>query len=82
MEDVISQSTKEDETAKAYYFLGLFYEYGFGVDQKPKKAVELFERAALLMHAPAINKLGHCYFSGFGVKSDKMIAIGYYKQAA
>jgi TPR repeat protein len=34
------------------------------------------------MYPPAINKLGHCYFSGFGVKMDKMIAIGYYKQAA
>ena len=29
-----------------------------------------------------MNKLGNCYFSGFGVKMDKRIAIGYYKQAA
>lgn len=29
-----------------------------------------------------MNKLGNCYYSGFGVKVDRRIAIGYYKQAA
>lgn len=41
-------SDKEEDTAKAFYYLGMYYEYGFGVDKKPKKAVEYFEKSAFL----------------------------------
>lgn len=39
LEEVIAQSDREEDLAKAFYYLGLYYEYGFGVDQKSKKAV-------------------------------------------
>ena len=79
---MIADSHLEDEVAKVCYYMGLYYEFGFGFDQNPKKAVEMFERSAYMLYAPAMNKLGHCYYSGFGVKMDKRISIGYYTQAA
>lgn len=42
LEEVVSSSDREDDIAKAFYYLGVYNEYGFGVDKKPKKAVEYF----------------------------------------
>jgi TPR repeat protein len=33
-------------------------------------------------YSPAKNKIGDCYFSGFGVRQDKKLAIGCYIEAA
>jgi TPR repeat protein len=33
-------------------------------------------------YAAAKNKIGDCYFSGFGVKEDRKLAIGCYIEAA
>ena len=32
-------------------------------------------------YAPATNKIGDCYFSGFGVKQDRKLAVGCYANA-
>ena len=48
------------------FYLGLMYQFGFGVDKSHKKAFNYFLKSADLDHAAAKNKLGDCYFSGFG----------------
>ena len=47
------------------------YEFGFGVDKSPKKAYNQYLQAANLEHSGAKNKLGDCYFSGFGISENR-----------
>ena len=54
------------QKAEAMFYLGLMYQFGFGVDKSKKKAFNYFLQSANLEHAAAKNKLGDCYFSGFG----------------
>jgi len=44
------------------------YEYGFGVDKSPKKAFYYYSSSADMEYPVAKNKIGDCYFSGFGVR--------------
>lgn len=71
-----------NDKAEAYYYLGLMYEHGFGVDRSPTTAYNYFVQAANLQLPIAKNKLGDCYFSGFGVKEDRQLSIGCYIDAA
>ena len=58
------------------------YEHAFGVDRSPSKAYTYFLESANLDFPNAKNKIGDCYFSGFGVKQDQQLAIGCYLEAA
>jgi TPR repeat protein len=58
------------------------YEYGLGVEKSSKQAVSYFLESSDMGYAPAKNKIGNCYFSGFGVKEDRKVAIGCYIEAA
>ena len=66
------------ERGEALYYLGLIYEHGFGVEKSPKKAFTYFLQAADVEYPPAKNKIGDCYFSGYGVHLDRQLAIGCY----
>ena len=48
-----------------------------------KKAFALYTRAAKLGHLPAINSLGVCHMTGFGVKkTDSAKAVEFFRHAA
>ena len=48
-----------------------------------KKAFALYTRAAKLGHVPAINSLGVCHMTGFGVKkTDSVKAVEFFRHAA
>lgn len=79
---LIPASYTSEEKAEALYYLGLMNEYGFGVDKSPKKAFSFFLESADLRYPPAKNKLGDCYFSGYGTKEDRKLAMGCYLEAA
>jgi len=49
------------------FYMGLFYEHGFGVEKSPKRAFNYFLQASELSYAQAKNKIGDCYFSGYAV---------------
>jgi TPR repeat protein len=34
------------QKGEALYYLGLFYEHGFGVDKSPKRAINLYLKAS------------------------------------
>jgi TPR repeat protein len=53
------------------YYLGLFYEHGFGVEKSPKRAINYYLKASEVNYAPARNKMGDCYFSGFGIPMNR-----------
>jgi len=63
--------------------LGNFYEKGqFGLPQSRVKALELWNRAAELGHAPAYYNLGSSYEIGRGVGIDEKKAKHFYELAA
>lgn len=64
------------------FYLGLMYEFGFGVEKSPKRAFNYFLQSSDLDYPAAKNKIGDCYFSGYGVKEDRQMAIGCYLEAA
>jgi len=49
------------------FYMGLFYEHGFGVEKSAKRAFNYFLQASELSYPPAKNKIGDCYFSGYAV---------------
>ena len=53
-----------------------------GIAQDKKKAIELFQRAADLGNADAMNKLGVYHYKGNGVLQDKKKSIELYQKAA
>ncbi len=57
----------ESEKAEALFYMGLFYEHGFGVEKSAKRAFNYFLQASESSYGPAKNKIGDCYFSGYGV---------------
>lgn len=70
------------ERAEALFYLGLFHEHGFGVEKSPKKAINYYIESSGLEFPAAKNKIGDCYFSGYGLKQDRQLAIGCYLDAA
>jgi hypothetical protein len=68
---------------EAMFELGKLYEKGIGTDQDVAKALSLYEKAAELGFADAINDLGFLYYQGAGgLKSDKKKAVALFLQAA
>jgi TPR repeat protein len=65
------------DNAEAIYHLGMAYQTGAGVSEKPAKALEAFRRAAALGDVLASYKLG-CFYDGQGgnlVQGDPEIAL-------
>lgn len=79
---VVKGSHSASDKAEALFYLGLMYEYGFGVEKSPKTAINYFSEASTMGLPAAKNKIGDCYFSGFGVREDRKMAIGMYAEAA
>lgn len=69
--------------AQAQCSYGSFLMDGSGVDQDREAAFALWEKSAEQDYAPAMHKLGLCFFSGlFGLSEDKAKAIDYFSRAA
>ncbi|KAF9181827.1 hypothetical protein BGZ49_004790, partial [Haplosporangium sp. Z 27] len=62
--------------------LGFMYQYGYGVQQDYKKAVEWYLKAAEQGYIAAENNLGYMYQYGYGVQQDYKKAFEWYLKAA
>lgn len=61
--------------AEAYFYLGLCYENGYGVDKDPVKAAELYEVAADKGEKNGQYALSKCYAAGIGVPKNLEKAV-------
>jgi len=58
------------------------YRMGTGLEKEIKKAITLYQEAALMGHSGASYTLGKIYAEGVGVAKDPVIAGGWYRLAA
>lgn len=58
------------------------YYNGFGVKENPKKAFEMFKKAAELGDVDCMRMTGDCYAIGSGVKQNRDEAMRWYRIAA
>lgn len=61
--------------ANSSYYLGGLYKQGLGVEVNLDKALELWERAAILGHKEAAYKVGKLSFKEWNNKKDEKLAI-------
>lgn len=83
--EAVSLLTKASELGEpeAKFELGGLYEQGLGVDQDVERAVTLYEEAAKLDFADAINDLGFLNFQGgLNIARDQQKALGFFERAA
>jgi uncharacterized protein len=74
------QALAEQGDANAQYELGVKLQYG---DQKDvAAALGWYRKAAAQGHVEAIESIGHCYYTGAGVKQDLAQAARWWRQAA
>mmetsp|Transcript_7202 Transcript_7202/g.6476 ORF Transcript_7202/g.6476 Transcript_7202/m.6476 type:complete len:442 (-) Transcript_7202:327-1652(-) len=74
---------KDPKNGDAYYYLGFFYESGFGVERDMETAFGYYSKAASLEVAKAWCKLGNFYSDGVGgVEADTNQALHCYLEAA
>ena len=66
---------------KSYFFLGLHYQYGYGIKKDYKKAFDLYSIGAKLGDAPALFSLAECYRFGYGTEKNVQTAVTLYKKA-
>lgn len=66
----------------AQFYLGLMYEYGWGVPQDYEQAVTWYREAGNQGLAEAQNNLGGMYFGGKGVPLDNVHAYMWYNLSA
>lgn len=83
---LLSEQDKESYpvlVARAQAFLGRYFEYGLGVTQSPKRAVEYYQSAAENKNNMAVMALGMAYRNGeLGLKRSFKKAVYYFKLAA
>ena len=73
----------EADNPEALYELGRLHETGIGTPQDTTKALELYQRAAALDFADAINDLGFLTFQGgLGITRNVPKALEYFERAA
>ncbi|WP_337486517.1 tetratricopeptide repeat protein [Prevotella sp.] len=72
----------EQGHVSAQEIVGIFYDWGYGVEQDYKKAVEWYTKAANKGHSVAQNNLGSKYEKGLGVEKNPYIAFNWYMNAA
>lgn len=62
--------------------VGIFYDFGYGIEQDDTKAVEWYTKAATKGRSLAQNNLGAKYENGSGVEKNPYIAFNWYMNAA
>lgn len=72
----------EQGHVSAQEIVGIFYDFGYGIEQNDKKAVEWYTKAATKGHSVAQNNLGLKYEQGLGVEKNLYIAFNWYMNAA
>ena len=60
--------------------IGVMYEYGYGVDKDPKRAVEYYQKAADMGNAAGQANLASMYRDGNGVQKDYAKAAYWYNE--
>lgn len=75
------QAAEQGHTS-AQEIVGIFYDFGYGIEQNDKKAVEWYTKAATKGHSVAQNNLGSKYEKGLGVEKNPYIAFNWYMNAA
>jgi TPR repeat protein len=78
----LAAEQREDPDPEAYYYLGLCYSTGTGIEKDAKRAFECFEKAAKARNPRGICNLAFCYENGTGVKKDVREAADLYEEAA
>ena len=68
-------------SADVFFMNAKIYFFGVNVPEDKPKAIELFNQAIALDHAPSMNVLADLYQKGDGVPEDKSKAIELFKQA-
>ena len=79
--ELFSRLYEENYPHSAFY-LGLYYENGFAVEQDYEKARYYYRMGALQGDAYCYNQLGSLYGRGAGVEKDAKAAMDYYRKAA
>ena len=78
----------EQGNAEGQYFLGVMYDYGYGINEKeigrrnPAEATNWFHKAAAGGSVNAQMKLAMLYAAGQGVKKDQAESVKWYYKAA
>ncbi len=74
--------TLPDRSAKITYNLAEIYANGLGIERNPKRAFNLYEKAAKLNYRDALVKLGDAYKYGNGIDRNPIKSYRFYRQAA
>ncbi len=77
-----AQLAAKRENKRGLVEFGFFHEYGWGTPPDMAKARELYQRAALMGHAPGQRMLGFVYKSGKGVPVDFAKAAFWFERAS
>ena len=64
------------------FYMGLYYQNGFAVQQDYRKALQYYQEGAKQGDAYCYTQLGSMYGRGEGVDKDPKKALAYYRQAA
>ena len=72
----------ENGNSAAQSNLGIFYDYGKGVQQDYAEAVKWYKKSAEQGNPQGQNNLGWCYQKGKGVQQDYAEAVKWYKKSA
>jgi len=74
---------KDPSKVEPYFYLGMLYENGLGVDQDHTTTLRYYKKAASLGYVKGYTKCGDLLYSGKGCgKRDKSEAIRCYQRAA
>lgn len=66
----------ENKYPRGWHILAEYYEKGDEIDKDPIKAFEFYSKAAKAGYGPSIEKVGDCYYYGFGMdKPDYSLAM-------
>ncbi len=68
--------------SEAYYYLGMLYRYGNGVQRCNKTAFDYFEKGSRSKDPKAMGELSVCYMFGEGVEVNSALASAYSKLSA
>ncbi len=73
--------TAEKGDEENFYFLGLCYAEGFGVDRNLERAFAYFSKAAEKGYALALYKVGLSHYQGQGTDKNDLMALDFMTQA-
>ena len=71
----------ENEFPICYYYIGMIWFNGVGVEKSLEKAFKNFEKGVEYSEPNCLNKLGDLYYNGLIVERDFVKAIRFYDQA-